>query len=242
MSCPRYAVLACDVFAEELAAFGQNKPPWAALNFLAMGLHDQPDDLRAQIQEQVHLLEQTEGIETVVLAYGQCGNGLIGVKANRVPLVIPRAHDCVSILLGGTAQHQAALKENPGTYFYSPGWIRGKRVPGPDRELAIRQRYEARYGQDEDELIEDLVEADAETFAHHNCAAYVDLTDNTTAKRYCQECAHYLGWSFKELPGDPRYLTDLLSGRWEDTERFLHVAPGQALGMGSDGALTVVEA
>jgi hypothetical protein len=75
---------------------------------------------------------------------------LIGVKADQCPLVIPRAHDCISILLGSPEIHQDVLKKNPGTYFYSPGWVRGRRVPGPDRDAHLRELYSERYPDDED--------------------------------------------------------------------------------------------
>ena len=115
-------------------------------------------------------------MEAIVLAYGRCGNGLLGVRAGRVPLILPQAHDCISILLGGKERHDALLRENPGTYFYSPGWVRERRVPGPDREAYLRELYHERF-EDDPEMIDDLVEADQEMFAHHNCAAYVSVID-----------------------------------------------------------------
>ena len=33
------------------------------------------------------------------------------------------------------------LECNSCTYFFSPGWIRGRRVPGPDREDHLRSFY-----------------------------------------------------------------------------------------------------
>ena len=233
-----YALLACDVFAAELAVLGGAQPPWRALEFLPMGLHDQPDALRAELQARVDHLSAWSGIETVVLAYGQCGNGLVGVEAGRVPLILPRASDCVGVLLGSEERHRAVLKENPGAFFYSPGWVRGKRVPGPDREAAVRALYASRYG-DDDERIDALVEADAETFAHHNCAAYVDFTGNAVARAYCQSCAHYLGWQYRPLAGDSSYLQDLIDGSWEDAVRFLQVPPGHAIALDASGRLSV---
>jgi hypothetical protein len=221
---PKYALLACDVFKEELTTFGGDSPPWHCIEYLEMGLHDQPNNLRVEVQAAIARLEADPDVEVIILAYGLCGNGLLGIRAERCPLILPRAHDCVSILLGGMEPHSALLKENPGTYFYSPGWVRGKRVPGPDREAHIRNVYGARYPDDE-EMVDDLVEADADAFAHHNCAAYVDLTANTDAENYCKGCAKHLGWQFKRLKGDPSMLQNLLKGDWA-ADRYLTVSPG----------------
>jgi hypothetical protein len=235
---PAYALLACDVFLEELAALAGEDPPWAHAEYLEMGLHDSPDKLRLTLQAAIDRIDPMPGVDAIVLAYGLCGNGLIGLRAGRCPLILPRAHDCVTILLGGAARHASVLDGNPGTYFYSPGWVRGKRVPGPDREAHIRALYAGRYA-DDPEIIDDLVDADREAFAHHNRAAYVDLTNNTTTEDYCRKCALHLGWEFIRLAGDPGMLQGLLRGDW-DAARFLTIPPGHAIAPG--GAADLVTA
>ena len=232
---PKYALLTCDVFQEELNAFKGDTPPWHSIEFLEMGLHDRPDNLRTQVQATIARLESDPEVEAVILAYGLCGNGLLHIRAERCPLIIPRAHDCISILLGGAERHSALLKENPGTYFYSPGWVRGKRVPGPDREAHIRDIYTERYPDDE-EMVDDLVEADQDSFAHHNCAAYVDLTQNKEAENYCKGCAHHMDWTFKRLEGNPNMLQDLINGNW-DPDRYLTVPPGHSIALGKGAEL-----
>lgn len=232
----KYALIACDVFQEELTALGGESPPWYRIEYLEMGLHDQPDNLRKEVQAAIARLENDPEIGVVLFAYGTCGNGLIGITAARCPLILPRAHDCISILLGGIDPHNAVLKENPGTYFYSPGWVRGKRVPGPDREAHIREIYGERYPDDE-EMVDDLVEADSDTFAHHNCAAYVDLTQNADAENYCKDCAQHLGWQYRRLNGDASMLKDLLREDWDES-RFLTVPPGHTIFTNSQSELS----
>ena len=222
-----YAIIACDVFEEELKDMLENQPLCKRTQFLEMGLHDRPDILRSEVQAVVQKWEREEGFNTILLAYALCGNGLVGVEAQSKTIIIPRAHDCISVFLGGPEVHSAVLKENPGTYFYSPGWIRGRRVPGPDREAQLREEYGRRYP-DDPEMVDDLIEVDEEAFSHHNCAAYVDLTDNRRAEEYCRKCAAHLGWEFKRLKGDPQILKDLVKGKWSN-DRFLKVKPGQRI-------------
>lgn len=235
MPLPNFAVLSCDVFTEELKEIAGDSPAWRGHRELEMGLHDNPPKLREQIQGEISILEEDSEIEAIALAYGRCGNGLIGVKAERCQLVIAQAHDCISILLGSREKHDAVLKENPGTYFYSPGWVRGKRVPGPDREAHLRELYGERF-EDDEEMIDELVEADQDAFAHHNCAAYVSIIERPEAASYCEGCAQHLSWEHKPLQGDPSFLTDLLKGNWEQN-KFLIVQPGQTIGADTDGNL-----
>lgn len=226
-------IIACDVFADELRAAGA-KPE--QVRWLPMGLHDQPGTLRTTLQSAIDEIESADRPEHIILAYGLCGNGLLGLKARHASLIVPRAHDCITILLGGAERHCQTLREHPGTYFYSPGWIRGKRVPGPDREQYLKELYGPRCGGDE-ELLEDLIDADRETFAHHNRAAYVDITADSGAEAYCRSCARHLGWEFRRLKGDPSFLRALLDGPWDDAS-FLSTGPGQEIALDETGVLT----
>jgi len=226
------AVLACDVFREELETFAGEEPPWSDIRYLEMGLHDRPDALRREVQRNIGELDARLGSGgTILLAYALCGNGLLGVRAGTSRLVLPRAHDCISVLLGDGRRHRGLLHEEPGTYFYSPGWIRGGRVPGPDRPAWVRAFYRERF--DDPERVEELVEADAETFEHYKRAAYVDITGNAAARRYCEGCARHLGWEFRRLEGDPDFFRSLLRGPWE-AARFLIVEPGGEIAPAGD--------
>ena len=230
-----YAVLSCDVFSEELEALAGEDPPWQVLRYLEMGLHDRPDELLVRLQKEVASIEADPAIEAIALAYGRCGNGLVGLQAGRCPLILPQAHDCVSVLLGGPERHASILKDNPGTYFYTPGWVREKRVPGPDRAAYLREFYAERYP-DDAEMVEELIDVDQEAFGQHNCAAYLSIIKRPAAEDYCRDCARHLGWTHRTLAGDASFLSDLLHGDWEDA-RFLKIAPGQCIAADNEGKL-----
>ncbi len=231
------ALVACDVFQNEIAALlsapGAIAP--ARVEWLEMGLHDHADRMRTSIQEAVDRLEADPAVTTVLLAYGLCGNGVVGIRTRRCRLVLPRAHDCISILFGDRPAYERYLSENPGAYFYSPGWIRGRRVPGPDREAQVLAHYQQRYPDDPD-VVEDMVAADRETYAHHGCAAYIDVTGDRNAEDYCRACAKHLAWRFERIQGDDRWLRTLLSGLWAK-EHFVVLEPGLPTCLGPDGML-----
>lgn len=68
------ALLACDVFTDEIAwLLSETGAPVAPVAWLEMGLHDRPDLLRSSIQHELAKLEADPAIDTILLAYGLCG-------------------------------------------------------------------------------------------------------------------------------------------------------------------------
>jgi hypothetical protein len=86
-------------------------------------------------------------------------------------------------------------------------------------------------------MVEEIVSVDRELFQHQCRAAYLDITNDKEAEKYCQECARHMGWKFTRLTGDASFLRDLLAGH-HDPSRFVIAQPGEALALDAGGALT----
>lgn len=227
-STPRIALLACAVFEREIAKYaaevGANI---AELSLLEIALHDRPDKLREMLQREVDRLDAVPGIEAVVLAYGLCGRGADGLCARQHPLVIARAHDCMTHFLGSKERYAEVQAANPEAYFYTPGWNRARRVPGPDRLEYLRKDLAERF---DPEDVDYLVGVEKDLWTARSCALYTELgtEDAEQEKAYAQACATWLGWKFQHLSGQANLFRSLLSGPW-DSERFQVVPPGQTL-------------
>lgn len=231
-SSPCIAVLACSVFEREFALLAAGAGHIAEVRWFDIGLHDNPDRLRATLQEQVDAIDARTDIEAIVLAYGLCGRGTAGLRAAQHRLVIPRAHDCITVFMGSKEDYTAHQRRCPACYYYTPGWNRARRVPGPDRVEKMRAEFAAKFEPDDAEF---LLESERAQWALHDTATYIDLgtTDAAAEAEYARACADSLGWKFEHIRGDPALLRDLLWGRW-DAERFQVVEPGMQLGHAAD--------
>ena len=229
---PRLALLACAVFEREIALHTADAKHIAETRFFEMGLHDRPDKLCAVLQENLEAVDARTDIEAVVLAYGLCGRGTAGLRPLRHKLVIPRAHDCITVFMGSKEAYAEHQRRCPTCYYYTPGWNRGRRVPGPERLEAVKTELAKKFNPDD---VEFLIETERAQWALHDTATYLDLgTDDAQAEaEYARQCANWLGWKFEHQHGDPALLRDLLWGNWDD-QRFQIIEPGMQLGHSPD--------
>jgi hypothetical protein len=228
----RIALIACRVLEAEIASLTRDATHVVHRQFFEIGLHDQPTALRARLAEAIARAEAEPLVATIVLVYGLCGLALVDLAPRRCPLVVPRAHDCITLFLGGKERYAAAVRADPGLYWYTPGWNRGRRAPGPEREAQLRAAYTAKFDAEDAEA---LLAMDRECFAQHIGAAYVDLNLPGDAQHhaYAKRCAASLGWSLTSYRGDPTFVRDLLHGPW-DAPRFLVVPPGRKIAISVD--------
>ena len=236
---PKIALLACAVFEREIAMWAGDGGHIRETRMYEIALHDRPDVMREKLQGEIDELDGRDDIEAIVLVYGLCGMGTAGLRAGRHPVVLPRAHDCITVFLGSKERYAEHQRRCPTCYYYTPGWNQARRVPGPDREEEMRKMYAGQFDEDD---IEFLIESERETWAMHDTASYMDLgtPDAEDEARYAERCAESLGWKFEHLRGDPSLLQDLLEGRW-DEGRFQVIRPGERLAHRADDRILGVE-
>jgi len=223
MTPPTLAVIACDVLEDETRHLARAMPHVREIIMLPQGLHKEPLRLQREVQSAIDRAEALPHVEAIVLVYGLCSRGVENLRHARCPLIMARAHDCVTLFLGSKERYAAYAREHPGTYWYTPGWIKTGTQPGPDRAGYLRASYAGKFEADD---IDYLVDMDRQGLVHYTRAAYVDLAvgETTQGIAYTRHCAECLGWSCEEVPGDASLLHDLLAASWDEA-RFLVVPP-----------------
>lgn len=229
---PNLAVIACAVLEDEVRDLAATRPHVRAVEVLPQGLHNEPARLRGELQAAVARAEARDDVDAIALVYGLCSRGVEDLAHPRLPLAIARAHDCVTLFLGDKERYADYLRRHPGTYWYTPGWIRSATPPGPDRTARLRAEYEAKYDAED---VAYLLEMEQHWISHYSRAAYVGLGVGETERdvAYTRACADCLGWSFERLEGDPALLAALLDGAW-DEGRFLVVPPRHVIRLTAD--------
>ena len=96
----RLKLLACEIMYRELCAAAARSTNLVDVEFLPKGLHDiGHEGMCVRLAQTLAAIDETR-YEAVLLGYGLCSNGLVGLAAQSVPLIVPRAHDCITLFLG----------------------------------------------------------------------------------------------------------------------------------------------
>jgi len=241
----RLKCLGCDALARPIYLSAAHSPHIVDVTLQRLGLHQDPDDLRERLQVVIDET-QGEGYDAVALAYGLCGKSTAGLIARDIPIVMPRAHDCITLFLGGRDRYKAEHEGCPGTYWYALDYIERRDGAatalslgsGVDTDISpVYDEYVEKYGKDNADYLMEVMGA---WQAHYKRAVFIDMGigDGTAIEALARSEAQRRGWDFERVTGDLILVRRLLFGDWGDD--FLVLQPGQRVGMATHAG--VVEA
>ncbi len=212
------AVIACQIMEPEIEAAIRN-PEQIQVVYLDQGLHLTPARMAATIQEAVDHVDAP--IERVVLGYGLCANGIVGVKAGNQGLIVPLCHDCIGFFLGSPQAYLDDFHSRPGSYYLTPGWIAQRKDP----LSIIEDDYVPRYGRATAEW------AKKEELKHYTHMVLVNtgVADLEPMREIGRKNADYFGMQYREIEGRSReFFRKLIYGPYLDDE-FVTVPPGEMI-------------
>jgi hypothetical protein len=244
----RLKLIGCEVLYRETCLAASRSRNQVDVVFLPKGLHDLgASGMREQLQAALDAVDQ-EKYEAILLGYGLCNNGLVGLTADRIPLVLPRAHDCITLFLGSRERYQSYFNENPGTYFLTSGWIERGNEVGIASQLSIphltgmTHSYEElveKYGEDNAAF---LYRELCDTTRNYRQLTFIEMgvEPDDRYERKTREEADQRQWTYEKVRGDLRLLTGLLDGPWDSGE-FLVVPPGHSIRPSYDEQIVALE-
>ena len=224
----RLQFIACKVLQKEAYLCAARSKNAIDVVLMEQGLHNYPDKLRSEVQKTLDRTNDIQGrdYDASLLGYGLCSNGITGLSA-KIPIVVPRGHDCITLLLGSKEKYKEYFDSHRGVYWYSPGWIETSTQPGKERYERTLREYKEKYGQDNAEY---LMNMEQNWMKEYNWATYIDwgFTNSQEEKEYTRRCAEYLGWKYDELKGDQGLMQRFVDGIWNENE-FLIIRPGEKI-------------
>lgn len=207
-------IVACRTIAEELNAVVCEIGCTYPILWIESSLHINPQSLRERMQEE---LNRISNVDEVLLAFGYCGNAIVGLKASNYKIVFPRVDDCITLLLGSCDKRKKVSNEM-GTYFLTKGWL--------DYEKNIWIEYQdtvKRYGKAKADKIYKTI------LRHYERLGVIETNDfliDDFLER-TQQIAKDLNLKQEVIPGTLRYIKKLLTGPWD--REFVVINPNETI-------------
>jgi hypothetical protein len=221
------AVVACRSLQPELdALLAQKNKHNVYVHYLDQNLHRTPDVMPAEIQTAVNeVAALSDG--PVVLGYGLCSNGIVGVVAPRQGLIVPRVHDCIALFLGSRQAYLKAFQKRPGAYYLTPGWVAEEKDP-----LGFMENdYVPRVGREE------AAWGAKEELKHYTHIVLINTqaaVDRTALRDRARENSRFFNKQLLEVDGASTYFEKLLFGPYDGVDEtgvtnFVRVAAGDVV-------------
>ncbi|MBF8438167.1 DUF1638 domain-containing protein [Halanaerobiaceae bacterium Z-7014] len=206
-------IIACSTIRREIEAIN----PDIESEYLEYGLHRTPKKLNKKVQEAVKESEEA-GFSRIRLGYGLCSNGIAGISSEKAKLIVPRMHDCISILLGSSQSYHNEFCKNPGTIYLSRGWIEFGGDP-----LTQFENYKERVGAD---FAQETIELEYKNYTRLVFInTWVDGLEEY--REYARQAADFVNLEFEIKEGNPDLLKMLLAG--EENDEIAVFEPGRII-------------
>ena len=237
-------LISCDVFLRPVSAFVATSLHTIDVEYVPMLAHNEPDNLRANLQNRINTAAAEQNYDLFLLSYGLCGNATVGLTCP-VKMIMPRIHDCCAMFMGSKEKFMEAFAGKLSMRWCTSGYYERcymkngltgdssrRRETYPEYQALIRQ-----FGEENAEYIWDTMHPEIETPE----AAYIKIEDFEMPGHEAgfRSLVEQQGKAVQVLEGDASYLQDLINGPWDDG-RFLTVNPGEKIGAVYDMERVVV--
>lgn len=234
--------IVCDVMQNEFKKYENEADNNLDCIFIEQHLHNTPDIMNKKLQEAIDSVGGE--YDKILLGYGLCSNGVVGLKSEKHEILIPKVDDCISLFLGSKKRYLEEFTKDPATYYLCRGWIEYGGDPyrayliWTDQEYKVPAEWIERrkaYGNKQKYDSEMARYLFIEMMKNYKQVTLIDNDDlEEQHRKYAMDMVEFmrkmLGTEvvLKELKGSSEFLRKLVKYEYDDVN-FLKIKPGQAI-------------
>jgi len=228
----RYKLIGCEIMFREICQCAAQSKNIIDIEFLDKGLHDIGEKaMSAALQKAIDNVN-TEKYKAILLCYGLCNYGVKGLRA-RLPIIIPKAHDCITLFMGSKETYKEYFDNNPGTFFHTSGWLERADfgIEGEENvmsQLGIQPGEDySQYGEENAEYLREIL---GNWIGNYKKQTFIDtgIGDSVKYEEMVKADAKVRGLEYEGIKGNIRLIQELMDGEW-NSEDFLVVPPGKEI-------------
>ncbi len=232
-----FKLIGCKIFEREIASVAYNCKNMLDVSLIKQKHHEKPVKLNQLLQEEIDRIDQnaddhsqdTEVVDynAILLTYGLCSGTTMGLRSKKYPLVIPKVHDCVTMLLGSRDRFNEYYFSHPGTFYSSCGYTELAFFKNEEQRRRRLQVWIDRYKGDRARA-ERVMDMEESLMDNYKAISYIhwDTLPFPEYEEHNRREAEKRNWSYEILPGNNSIFRKLVDGEW-DEDLFLVVPPGR---------------
>jgi len=235
----RFMAIACEILFREVCFCVSKSKHIVDVSFQKKGLHDVGEAKMSRALQDVIDQVDYKKYDAILLCYGLCNNGIKNLHAP-IPLVVPRAHDCITLLLGSKEKYADYFTNNTGTFFHSSGWLERDVNPNETegsiiRQLGVGKTYEEyvdEYGEENAEYLMSMLE---NWLVNYKKVAFINngMGDVKNNRAKSESFAQNNNWEYEEIEGNISLIEQLVDGEWNEAD-FLVIPPDNKIEPSND--------
>ncbi len=240
----RLKFIGCKILYREISLISARCENIIDTTFIRQGLHNTPTKLNKILQKEIDKIDNGDDIysyqksngeanlendfDAILLGYGLCSNAILGLKSSKYKLVIPKAHDCITLFLGSKEKYKNYFDDNNGRiYWYTRGWLENCPMPSKQNMEKLMKEYTDRYGEENAEYLINIEHSWINDYRLCNFIYWKELISENYINE-AREAASYFNWKFSAIEGTSNLLENFLNGNWS-SEDFITVDAGTTI-------------
>ena len=230
----RIKLICCDVFLRIICRLVSESENIVDVEFVPMLAHNEPDKLREDLQRRINQSVKMRDYDAIVLGYGLCGNATAGLTAP-VKLIIPRAHDCCTILMGSGKRFMKEFGDALSTRWSANGYFERCHMINNNYDEYQTVSYKTKkeyidlvekFGEDNAEYVWETMHPAVEM--KESVYIHIDGFEYSQSRERYREMILSRDKEIREVQGSIALLDEMVNGPWDES-RFLTVEPGKKI-------------